>query len=163
MSKITPCLWFEKEAEEAVNFYVSLLPDSRIDHVYTNVIENPGGLPVGSVLMIEFTMGGQPFQALNGGVKFDSSMTVSLSYSCKDQAEVDRLWDGLSAGGQEVECGWLTDRYGFAWQIVPDIMSKLLADPDREKAGRAMKAMLTMKKLDIATLERAARGDLTSA
>jgi len=158
MSKITPCLWFEKEAEEAVNFYVSLLPDSRIDHVYTNVAENPGGLPVDSVLMIEFTMGGAPFQALNGGVKMEYTHALSLSYSCRDQAELDRLWGGLSEGGQIVECGWLTDRYSISWQIVPEILPRLLADPDREKAARAMKAMLGMKKLDIATLEGAARG-----
>lgn len=163
MSKITPCLWFEKEAEEAVNFYVSLLPNSRIDHIQKNITENPGGLPVDSVLMIEFTMGGAPFQALNGGMKIGYTHALSLSFSCKDQEEVDRLWEGLSAGGQIVECGWLTDRYGISWQIVPEILPKLLADPDREKAARAMKAMLGMKKLDIATLERAARGELTSA
>jgi predicted 3-demethylubiquinone-9 3-methyltransferase (glyoxalase superfamily) len=157
MSKIAPCLWFEGNAEEAANFYVSLLPDSRIDHVQKNVTDSPGGKS-GSVLIVEFTLAGQRFQALNGDMHFEHTHAISFSVDCADQAEVDRLWDTLAEGGEPVACGWIKDRYGISWQIVPSVLLKLLADPDREKASRAMKAMLQMVKIDIAAIEAAARG-----
>jgi predicted 3-demethylubiquinone-9 3-methyltransferase (glyoxalase superfamily) len=159
MSKIAPCLWFNDEAEEAANHYVSVFPDSRIDHVQRSVMDYPGG-KAGSVLVVEFTLAGQRFLALNGGTHLEYTHAISLYVDCDDQAEVDRLWEKLAeGGGAHIECGWLKDRYGVPWQIVPRLMLKLLADPDKEKAKRAMAAMMTMKKLDIATLERAAAGD----
>jgi predicted 3-demethylubiquinone-9 3-methyltransferase (glyoxalase superfamily) len=157
MSKIAPCLWFNNEAEEAANFYVSLLPDSRILHVQKNVSDNPSGKE-GSVLIVEFLLAGQRFQALNGGAHFDYSLAASLSVDCADQAEVDRLWDKLSEGGTVLECGWLRDRYGVPWQIVPSVLPKMIADPDQAKAKRVMEAMMKMVKIDIATLQRAYDG-----
>jgi predicted 3-demethylubiquinone-9 3-methyltransferase (glyoxalase superfamily) len=158
MSKIAPCLWFKDEAEEATKFYVSLLPNSRIVHVQRNVMDSPGGQE-GSVLMIEFTIAGQKFLALNGGMKMEYTHALSLSIECEDQAEVDRLWDKLASnGGEVIECGWVKDRYGVSWQVVPKVLPKMLADPDKAKATRAMTAMLTMKKLDIAALQRAYEG-----
>ena len=157
MSKIAPCLWFNGDAEEAANFYVSLLPDSRIEHVQKNVMDSPGGKS-GSVLIVEFTLAGQRFQALNGNTQFAFNHAISFSVDCADQAEVDRLWDALTEGGEPVACGWVKDRYGVSWQIVPSMLPKLLADPDKTKARRVMKAMMDMVKLDIAGLEAAARG-----
>ena len=157
MSKITPCLWFDGDAEKAAKFYVSLLPDSRIDKVQKNVSDGPAG-KAGSVLVVEFTLAGQRFMALNGGMKVDYTHAISFSIDCQGQAEVDRLWSQLSKGGKEIRCGWLTDRYGVSWQIVPSILPKLLADPDKAKAQRAMAAMMKMVKLDIAGLEKAAAG-----
>lgn len=157
MSKISPCLWFDGEAEEAANFYVSLLPDSRIDHVQKNVADSPAG-KAGTVLIVQFTLGGQSYLALNGGTRFDYTHAISFAVDCADQAEVDRLWDGLSAGGSTEQCGWLRDRYGVSWQIVPNVLGKLLADPDRAKAERVMQAMLQMVKIDIATLQAAYDG-----
>ncbi len=162
MSKIAPCLWFKKEAEEAANFYVSLLPDSKIDHVQKNAGDSPGG-PDGSVLVVEFTLAGQRFMALNGGISFEYTHAISFHIDCKDQVEVDRLWDRLADGGSIEQCGWVKDRYGVSWQIVPTILSKLLADPDPQKAQRVMQAMLGMVKIDIATLERAYAGEPISA
>jgi predicted 3-demethylubiquinone-9 3-methyltransferase (glyoxalase superfamily) len=157
MSKISPCLWFKDEAEDAVNFYVALLPDSRIHHIQRNVSDGPGG-KVGTVLVIDFTLAGQRFMALNGGVRMEYTHAISLKVDCENQAEVDRLWDGLSAGGAIEQCGWLRDRYGVAWQIVPTILLKLLADPDPARAQRVMAAMLQMIKLDIAGLQKAYEG-----
>src|ERR1700748_2112172 len=158
MSKVTPCLWFASEAEKAANFYVSLLPDSRIDTVQRNAIDSPGG-KAGSVLVVEFTLAGQRFMALNGGMRFEYTPAVSFKIDCTDQAEVDRLWDGLlSNGGQGSRCGWLKDRYGVSWQIVPSALPKYLGGADRAGAQRAMKAMLGMVKLDIAALKRAYEG-----
>lgn len=157
MSKISPCLWFKDEAEEAAEFYVSLLPDSRIDHVQKVLADGLGGKE-GEVLIVEFTLAGQTYQALNGNSNCEFTHAISLSVSCKDQAEVDRLWDRLSDGGKPVACGWVTDRYGVSWQIVPSVMLKFLADPDREKAIRAMQAMMNMVKLDIAGLQAAYDG-----
>jgi predicted 3-demethylubiquinone-9 3-methyltransferase (glyoxalase superfamily) len=157
MSKITPCLWFDGEAEEAARFYVSLLPDSRIDHVQRNVVDGPSG-KAGTVLVVEFTLGGRRFLALNGGMRFEYTHAVSFAVDCADQAEVDRLWRTLSAGGQVERCGWLKDRYGVSWQILPSVLPKLLADPDRAKAQRVMQAMLQMIKLDIAGLQAAYDG-----
>ena len=158
MSKITPCLWSNGKAEEAANFYVSLLPDSRITKVQRNVVDSPGG-KAGTVLVVEFTLAGQSFMVLNGGMDFEYTHAVSFSVDCADQAEVDRLWDALSAdGGAPVACGWVKDRYGLSWQIVPSILPKYLGDPDRAKAQRVMQTMMNMVKLDIAALQRAYEG-----
>ena len=158
MSKITPCLWFDGEAEEAANFYVSLLPDSKIETVQRNSVDSPGG-KAGTVLVVEFTLGGQRFMALNGGMRFEYTHAVSFKIDCVDQAEVDRLWDALLAnGGQAERCGWLKDRYGLSWQIVPSALPKYLGGADRAGAQRAMQAMLGMVKLDIAGLKKAYEG-----
>jgi predicted 3-demethylubiquinone-9 3-methyltransferase (glyoxalase superfamily) len=157
MSKIAPCLWFDGEAEEAARFYVSLLPDSRIDHVQRNVTDSPAG-KAGSVLVVKFTLAGQSFLALNGGTRFEYTHAISFFVDCVDQAEVDRLWDALSDGGSVERCGWLKDRYGISWQIVPSVLPRLLGDPDPAKAQRVMQAMLQMVKLDIAGLEAARAG-----
>jgi predicted 3-demethylubiquinone-9 3-methyltransferase (glyoxalase superfamily) len=158
MSKISPCLWFDGEAEEAANFYVSLLPDSRIETVQRNTVDGPGG-KAGTVLVVEFTLAGQRFMALNGGMRFEYTHAVSFKIDCADQAEVDRLWDGLLAGGGQAErCGWLKDRYGVSWQIIPTALPKYLGGADREGAKRAMAAMMQMIKLDIAGLKKAYEG-----
>jgi predicted 3-demethylubiquinone-9 3-methyltransferase (glyoxalase superfamily) len=157
MSKIAPCLWFDGEAEEAARFYVSLLPDSRIDHVQKNVTDSPAG-KAGSVLVVKFTLAGQRFLALNGGTRFEYTHAISFQVDCTDQAEVDRLWDALSVGGSVERCGWLRDRYGVSWQIVPSALPRLLGDPDPAKAQRVMQAMLQMVKIDIAGLEAAHAG-----
>jgi predicted 3-demethylubiquinone-9 3-methyltransferase (glyoxalase superfamily) len=158
MSKISPCLWYAREAEEAANFYISLVPDSRINHVQRNLVENPSGKP-GTVLLVDFTVGGQRFLALNGDQKMQHTYAVSFFIECDDQAEVDRLWDGLIAGGGKHEhCGWLQDRWGVYWQVVPRLLPRLLADPDQAKASRVMQAMMGMIKLDIAGLQAAYDG-----
>ena len=157
MSKISPCLWFDGEAEEAARFYVSLLPDSRIERVQKNVTDSPAG-KAGSVLVVDFTLAGQSFMALNGGTRFEYTHAVSFHVDCADQAEVDRLWNALSDGGTEVQCGWLKDRYGVSWQIVPTVLPKMLGDPDQAKARRVMEAMMQMIKIDIAGLRRAYDG-----
>jgi len=157
MSKISPCLWFASEAEEAANFYVSLLPDSRIDVVQRNTVDSPGG-KAGSVLVVQFTLGGQGFMALNGGTRYDYTPAISFKIDCADQTEVDRLWDALSEGGSVERCGWLRDRYGVSWQIVPTALVQYLGGPDRAGAQRAMQAMLGMVKLDIEGLKRAYEG-----
>ena len=155
MSKITPCLWFDGNAEEAANFYVTLLPDSRIDKVQRSPAANPSG-PEGSVLVVEFTLAGQKFVGLNGGPLFKFNEAVSFQIHTGDQAETDRLTDRLSAVPEAEQCGWVKDRFGLSWQIVPDRMLELLADPDKGRARRAMEAMLEMKRIDIAEVERAA-------
>ena len=157
MSKIAPCLWFDGEGEEAAEFYVSLLPDSRINHVQRNVADSPAG-KAGSVLVVDFTLAGQRFLALNGGTRFEYTHAISFQVDCTDQTEVDRLWDGLSVGGTVERCGWLKDRFGVSWQIVPRVLPELLGDPDPAKAQRVMQAMLQMVKLDIAGLEAAHAG-----
>ncbi len=158
MSKISPCLWFDGEAEDAANFYVSLLPNSKIETVQRNVIDGPAG-KAGSVLVVEFTLAGQSFMALNGGRRFEYTHSVSFKIDCGDQAEVDRLWDALCAnGGQPERCGWLRDRFGVYWQIVPTAVPRYLGGADREGAKRAVQAMLSMVKLDIAALKRAYEG-----
>ena len=158
MSKISPCLWFDGEAEEAAKLYVSLLPGSKIEKVQKNTVDSPAG-KAGSVLVVQFTLAGQPFMALNGGKAFDFTHAISFKIDCADQAEVDRLWDALSSNGGSVErCGWLKDRYGVSWQIVPAVLPELLGGPDRAGAQRAMQAMLQMVKLDIARLKRAYEG-----
>jgi predicted 3-demethylubiquinone-9 3-methyltransferase (glyoxalase superfamily) len=158
MSKVSPCLWFDGEAEEAANFYVSLLPDSRVETVQKNLVDGPAG-KAGMVLVVEFTLAGQRFMALNGGMRVEYTHAISFKIDCADQAEVDRLWDALLAnGGQANRCGWLRDRYGISWQIVPTALPKYLGGPDRAGAARAMQAMLGMVKLDIEGLKRAYEG-----
>ena len=156
MQKITPCLWFDGNAEEAANFYVSLLPDSRVDRVSRAPADYPRG-KAGDVLTVDFTLAGQAFMGLNGGPEFRFNEAVSFMISCDDQAEVDGLWDALvDAGGTPVACGWLKDRYGLSWQITPKRLLELMNDPDPGRAKRAMEAMMTMVKIDVAALERAA-------
>jgi len=158
MSKVSPCLWFDGQAEEAANFYVSLLPDSKIEMVQRNTVDGPAG-KTGSVLVVEFTLAGQRFIALNGGMRVEYTNAVSFMIDCADQAEVDRLWEALlSGGGQAQRCGWLSDRYGVSWQIIPAALPKYLGGPDRAGAQRAMQAMLGMIKLDIEGLKRAYEG-----
>jgi predicted 3-demethylubiquinone-9 3-methyltransferase (glyoxalase superfamily) len=157
MSKISPCLWFDSEAEEAAKFYVSLLPNSRIDRVQRNVMDSPAG-KAGTVLVVDFTLAGQRFIALNGGTRFEYTHAISFHVDCADQAEVDRLWNALSDGGSVEQCGWLKDRYGVSWQIIPTVLGEMLGDPDQAKAQRVMQAMLQMVKIDIEGLRRAYDG-----
>jgi predicted 3-demethylubiquinone-9 3-methyltransferase (glyoxalase superfamily) len=158
MSKISPCLWFDGEAAEATEFYVSLLPDSRIENVQKNSVDGPAG-KAGTVLVVDFTLAGQRFMALNGGTRFEYTHAVSFKIDCADQAEVDRLWETLSANGGKVErCGWLKDRFGVSWQIVPTALGQYLGGADPAGRKRAMQAMLGMIKLDIAGLKQAYEG-----
>jgi len=157
MQKITPCLWFNGDAEDAASFYVTLLPDSKIDRVYRSPADTPSG-PAGSVLTVEFTLAGMQYVALNGGPEFDFNESVSFMIHCDDQQEVDRLWESLLDGGEAIQCGWIRDRWGLVWQVVPVRLEELLNDPDPERARRAMEAMMEMIKIDIADLERAAEG-----
>jgi predicted 3-demethylubiquinone-9 3-methyltransferase (glyoxalase superfamily) len=153
---ITPNLWFDTEGEEAANFYVSVFKNSRIVNVahYTEA----GPRPAGTVMTVEFELDGQRFVAINGGPEFTFSEAISLQIDCADQEEVDFYWERLSEGGEEGPCGWLKDRYGLSWQVVPTGMDELFSDPDPERARRAMEAMFEMRKLDIATLRAAAAG-----
>jgi predicted 3-demethylubiquinone-9 3-methyltransferase (glyoxalase superfamily) len=156
VSKVRTCLWFGKDVEAAVRLYVSLVPDSRIESVLRSPGNWPGG-KTGDVILVNFSLGGQGFQALNGGAPADYGTAASISVECADQAEVDRLWTALTAdGGAEIMCGWLRDRWGVPWQIVPAMLPRLLADPDPAIAGRVFAAMTRMVKLDVAALERAA-------
>ena len=154
--KVRTCLWFDREAEEAVNFYVSLIPNSRVLDIARYGEAGPG--KPGSVLMVSFELGGAQYLALNGGPVFKFTEAISLSVDCSDQAEVDRLWERLGEGGAYSRCGWLKDRYGLSWQIVPAALPKLVGGSDKAGAKRAMEAMLQMGKLDIAALEAAYRG-----
>ena len=157
MQKITPCLWFRNEAEEAVDFYVSIFPDAKKGRVLRSGESGPG--PVGSVILVSFELAGQSFQALNGNQEESFNNSISLSIDCKDQAEVDHYWAKLIGDrGKEIACGWLKDRYGVSWQVVPEILPRLLNDPDKAKAGRVMQAMMKMVKIDIAVIEQAAKG-----
>jgi predicted 3-demethylubiquinone-9 3-methyltransferase (glyoxalase superfamily) len=156
MAKLFPCLWFDGNAEEAASFYVTLLPESHIVKAWHSAAETPSG-PAGMVMTVDFALAGQQFQALNGGPDFTFNEAVSFVIECDDQAEVDRLWDVLTAnGGAPGPCGWLKDRFGLSWQIVPRRLRELLDDPDAERARRAMEAMLKMGKIDVAELEHAA-------
>ena len=158
MAKVKTCLWFKDDAEAAVRRYVELLPGSRIDHVQRGPGDWPGG-KAGDVIVIDFTLAGQAYQALNGGTKVDYGNAASISVACADQAEVDRLWDALlEGGGAAVQCGWLHDRWGVPWQIVPEALPRLLDDKDPAVARRVFQAMMTMVKIDVAALERAAKG-----
>ena len=154
MSKIVPFLWYNDKAEEAAAFYASVLPNSKVDSVTALPTESPSG-PAGSVRIVEFTLLGQPFTAMSAGPLDDFNHSISLAVECEDQAEVDRLWAALSAGGKIEQCGWLRDRYGLCWQIVPKILGEMMKDPDRARAKRVADAMLKMVKLDIAGLKAA--------
>jgi predicted 3-demethylubiquinone-9 3-methyltransferase (glyoxalase superfamily) len=154
MEKITPCLWFDHQAEEAANFYVSLFPGSRIVDVSRS--GDAFADRAGEVLTVAFDLDGRRFTALNGGPQFSFTEAVSFQIDCADQAEVDYFWEALTAGGEESQCGWLKDRYGVSWQVVPAEMVQLLGDPDPARASRATEAMLRMKKIDIDEIRRAA-------
>lgn len=153
MSKITPFLWFDGQAEEAVNFYVSIFKNSKVVSMARYGDAGPG--PKGSVMTVAFQLEGQDFVALNGGPQFKFTPAISFVVNCESQQEVDDLWEKLSAGGRKDRCGWLADKFGVSWQIVPKILSKLMQNKDPEKSKRVMQAMLQMDKLDIARLEQA--------
>ena len=162
IQRITPCLWFDDQAEEAAAFYTSIFPNSRIVAIsrYGEAGREIHGRPAGTVMTVAFELEGQRFTALNGGPVFTFNEAISLQVHCETQAEVDHYWEKLSTGGDPgaQQCGWLKDRYGASWQVVPAVLPEMLADPEAEGSQRAMEAMLTMKKLDIATLERAFAG-----
>ena len=159
MQKITPCLWFDTEGEEAADLYASILPSSRI--VEVTRYGSAGPRDEGTVMTVLFELVGQRFLALNGGPDFKPNEAISFQIDCESQEEVDSYWSRLSEGGEQGPCGWLKDRYGISWQIVPKVLGQLLGDPDREKAQRVMAAMLKMGKIEIAELERAAEGAAT--
>jgi predicted 3-demethylubiquinone-9 3-methyltransferase (glyoxalase superfamily) len=152
--KITTCLWFDTQGEEAAEFYCSVIPNSKVLGVERYGEAGPG--PAGTAMTVSFELDGRPFVALNGGPEFTFNEAVSLQISCQDQEEVDYFWNTLVDGGEESMCGWLKDRYGFSWQVVPSALPELLGDPDPDRAQRAMKAMLSMRKIDVGALERAA-------
>jgi predicted 3-demethylubiquinone-9 3-methyltransferase (glyoxalase superfamily) len=155
---ITPNLWFDTEGEEAAKFYTSIFPNSEITNISYYGEAGPG--ETGTVLTVEFVLDGQPYTALNGGPMFKFSEAISLMVDCADQAEVDYYWDKLTEGGEESQCGWLKDKFGLSWQVAPAAaMAELFNDPDTDRANRAMKAMLGMKKLDLAALRAAADGE----
>ena len=159
MDKISPCLWFDGDAEEAARLYTSLFPNSHIDSVDRSPADTPSG-PEGTVITVNFTLAGRSYIALNGGPDFKFTEAVSFSIDCDDQAEVDRYWDALLAdGGEPSVCGWLHDRFGLSWQVIPRQLPEMLNSKDRDAARRAMQAMLKMVKIDVAELERAYAGD----
>jgi predicted 3-demethylubiquinone-9 3-methyltransferase (glyoxalase superfamily) len=162
MSKITPCLWFDGTAEEAANFYTSLLADSHVDAIHRAPSDYPSG-KAGDVLMVEFTLMGQPFSGLNGGPQFKFNEAISFQIPVETQAEVDRLTNALSAVPEAEQCGWMKDRFGVSWQIVPRQLIRLIGDADPARAKRAFDAMMQMKRIDIAALERAANDGAQSA
>ena len=155
IQRISPCLWFDGQAEDAVKFYVSIFPNSSVGAITRFGKTGPG--PEGQVLTINFQLDGAPFMALNGGPEFKFTEAISLVVNCETQEEVDNFWNKLLEGGKEVECGWLKDKFGLSWQIVPVALMEMLRDPDPEKSDRVMKALLQMKKLDIATAQKAYR------
>jgi predicted 3-demethylubiquinone-9 3-methyltransferase (glyoxalase superfamily) len=163
MTKLTPNLWFDGQAEEAARFYERVLPDSHVDKVHRSPADYPSGR-AGDVITVDFTVLGQPFVGINGGPDFRFNEAVSFAIDCEDQAEVDRYWEALAEGGGEHgPCGWLKDRFGLSWQVVPRRLNELVESPDREGAKRAMEAMLRMGKLDIAELEAAFEGRAVAA
>jgi len=157
MQKITPFLWFDIQAEEAAKFYTSVFKNSKIKNStkYDEEASKAAGRPKGSVMTVEFELDGQAFVALNGGPHFKFTEAVSFVIDCKSQEEVDYYWEKLTDGGEEVQCGWLKDKFGLSWQVVPSVLNEMLTDKDPEKSKRAMKAMLQMKKIDIAGLRKA--------
>jgi predicted 3-demethylubiquinone-9 3-methyltransferase (glyoxalase superfamily) len=164
---ITPCLWFDSQAEEAARYYTGIFKDSRIGRIsrYTEAGREVHGRPAGSVMTVEFELNGQPFTALNGGPHFKFNEALSFQIMCRTQEEIDYYWDRLTPGGDSKAqaCGWLKDKHGLSWQVVPTVLAELISDPDREKASRVMEALLQMKKLDIAALERAHEGEPAGA
>lgn len=160
MPDITPCLWFDTEGEDAANFYVSVFPNSKITDIgrYTEDGKERHGKEPGTAMMVEFELDGQPYQALNGGPHFKINEAVSFSIRCKDQKEVDYYWEKLTSGGAESMCGWLKDKFGVSWQVVPQPFVDMMAKGDPAQKSRVMQAMFAMKKLDITTLEKAFKG-----
>jgi predicted 3-demethylubiquinone-9 3-methyltransferase (glyoxalase superfamily) len=156
MQKINPFLWFDNQAEDAMNFYLSVFKDSKAGKIVRYGDAGPG--PEGSVMVASFELNGMKFTALNGGPVFKFTEAVSFVVDCETQAEVDHYWEKLSAGGQPGNCGWLKDRFGLSWQVVPSALPRLLSDPDASKTNRVMQAMMGMQKIDIAGLEQAAQG-----
>jgi predicted 3-demethylubiquinone-9 3-methyltransferase (glyoxalase superfamily) len=156
MPRITPNLWFDTQAQQAAEFYVSIFPGSEITDTTYYGEAGPG--PTGTVLTVEFTLDGQPFVGINGGPHFTFDEAVSFMITCDEQDEVDYYWDALTAGGEESQCGWLKDKFGLSWQVCPSGMAEVLNDADPERANRAMKAMLGMRKIDVAALRAAADG-----
>jgi len=156
MQRISPCLWFDNQAEEAANFYLSVFKNSKIKTITRYTEAGPG--PKGSVMVVSFELDGVEFVALNGGPVFKFNEAVSLAISCSTQADVDYFWNKLTAGGEESQCGWLKDKYGVSWQVVPTVLTELMANSDAERVKRMTQAMFKMKKLDIATLEKAFNG-----
>jgi predicted 3-demethylubiquinone-9 3-methyltransferase (glyoxalase superfamily) len=155
MATISPCLWFDDQAEEAARFYTSIFPDSRIDGVWSLPAESPSG-PAGSVKVVEFTLFGQPFQAMTAGPHHDFNDAISIVVTCEDQAELDRYWNALlQGGGKEQACGWLNDKFGLRWQIIPRVLGELMRTDDTTRGRRVAEAMLGMVKLDIAALKKA--------
>lgn len=160
-TSITPCLWFDTQAEDAAKFYCAIFPNSKIGAVsrFPEAGQDVHGKPAGSVMLVSFELDGQPFTALNGGPQFKHSEAVSFQVMCETQAEIDHYWDRLIAGGgEEGPCGWLKDKFGLSWQVVPTAIPRMMSDPDPAKPARVMNAFMQMKKLDIAALERAYRG-----
>jgi predicted 3-demethylubiquinone-9 3-methyltransferase (glyoxalase superfamily) len=157
---ITPCLWFDTQAEEAANFYCAIFKNSKITTVsrFPDAGQDVHGKPAGSVMVVAFALAGQPFVALNGGPQFKFGEAVSFQVFCDTQAEIDHYWNALTAGGQEGPCGWLKDKFGLSWQVVPTAIPKMMTDPDRAKSARVMNAFMKMKKLDLAAIERAYAG-----
>ena len=158
MTRIIPSLWYNTQAEEAAKFYASILPNSKVDSVSALPADSPSG-PAGSVKVVEFTLLGQPFFAMSAGPLEDFNHSISFQVECENQAEIDRLWNALGAGGTIEQCGWLKDRYGLCWQIIPKILGEMMKDPDRARAKRVAEAMLKMVKLDIAGLQQAYTAD----
>jgi predicted 3-demethylubiquinone-9 3-methyltransferase (glyoxalase superfamily) len=162
IQKVTPCLWFDDQAEEAVEFYTAIFRNSKIVNVarYGEVGHEVHGKPAGTVMVVAFELDGQAFTALNGGPMFKFNEAISFQVKCETQEEVDYYWEKLSEGGDETaqQCGWLKDKYGVSWQVVPTVLPEMIHDPDSEKSQRAMKAMLQMKKIDIGDLKRAYEG-----
>jgi predicted 3-demethylubiquinone-9 3-methyltransferase (glyoxalase superfamily) len=164
---ITPCLWFDNQAEEAARYYTGIFKNSKIGAIsrYTEAGREVHGRPAGTVMVVAFELNGQPFTALNGGPLFKFNEAISFQIMCRTQEEVDHYWNKLTAGGDEKaqQCGWLKDKYGVSWQVVPTVLAEMMSDPDKEKSGRAMEAMLQMKKLDIAELKRAFAGETAAS
>lgn len=160
VQKITPCLWFDTQAEEAAEFYVSVFEDSRIVRVlhYTEAGYEIHSKPAGTVLTVEFEISGQRFTALNGGPQFHFNESMSLEVNCETQQEIDYYWQKLSEGGEKGNCGWLKDKFGLSWQVTPILLGEMLSDPDQNKCMRVMNALLQMRKLDVRELEKAYKG-----
>ena len=164
---ITPCLWFDNQAEEAARYYTGIFKNSKLGAIsrYTEAGREAHGQTPGTVMTVEFELNGQPFTALNGGPIFKFNEAISFQIMCRTQEEVDHYWNKLSEGGDKnaQQCGWLKDKYGLSWQVVPTVLVELMKDPDKQKAGRVMEAMLQMKKLDIAELKRAFEGETATS
>ncbi len=160
MQKMTPCLWFDGQAEEAANYYASIFKNSKVGRIsrYSDAVAEVAGQPAGSVMTVDFELEGQEFLGLNGGPMFKFTEAVSFMVNCETQEEVDEFWAKLSEGGETQPCGWLKDRFGLSWQIVPAVLMKMIHDPDRAKGERVMVALMDMKRIDIAALERAYDG-----